>query len=116
MVKKLLERNQDAYLKIVAFCDFRFYFPLIMIICWILPTTNRILTEVYNTDNNMLFIGHGVSMSLVGLVNSIVFLVFQFHKKEQNNDIRSENIIQSVGEEDVDLFRDDSDLNSKNDD
>ena len=111
LAKKLLERNVDSYLKVLAFCDFIFYFPLIRIICWILPTANRILTEVYNKDNTLLYIGHGVSMSLLGFVNSIVFLVYQFYKKEQNGDIGSVNVIQSVNEEDVDLFHDDSDSN-----
>ena len=107
LANKLRERNVDTYLKVLAFCDFIFYFPLIIIICWILPTANRILTEVYNRDNIMLYIGHGVSLSLLGFVNSIVFLVYQFCKKEQNNDIRSVNIIRSVAEGDVDLFHDD---------
>ena len=76
--KKVEEQNEEGFQRIKFFCDFIFYFPFIRVVGWLIPTANRIYGLCTSGDNKLLYIAHGISMSLVGFFSSIVFFVYQF--------------------------------------
>ena len=76
--KKVEEQNEEDFQRIKFFCDFIFYFPFIRVIGWLIPTANRIFGLCTEGDNKLLYTAHGISMSLVGFLSSIVFFVYGY--------------------------------------
>lgn len=104
--KKVEEQNEEGFQRIKFFCDFIFYFPFIRVIGWLIPTANRIFGLCTEGDNKLLYIAHGISMSIVGFLSSIVFFVYQFksfvYKEGDQKDAKSTD-----NEIDVDLYPED---------
>jgi hypothetical protein len=68
---KEYDKNQANFLK--NFTIMLKFFPIILIVCWIFPTINRIYIYATKHEDTFLYAMHAFSSCLMGFLNSLVY-------------------------------------------
>ena len=67
------EDNQEQSNFLKNFCIVLKFFPIILIICWVPATINRIYLFATGIENTFLYTIHAFSSSLIGFLNALVY-------------------------------------------
>jgi hypothetical protein len=99
---EVVEDNQEQSNFLKNFCIVLKFFPIILIICWVPATINRIYLFATGIENTFLYTIHAFFTSMLGFLNALVYsyyykshlkscLMAKVEVKEENNQMEIDN-------------------------